>query len=268
MATPASDVYSVGVVAFEMLTGELPFTAETPVGVAMRHIHDPASAPSKRGPDLPRGRRHRPAGPGQGSDPSLALRRRLGPGDDDWRAAAAAPAARGPGRAGADAKEPDAHRSWFIDRRRPGGLAMDRAWHAGPVAAQPVTVPAIYRRRGITGGSVEPTVNGESSWRRPFRTIAHRAGPRLLGQQTCRPLRPSPRREVVVPNLYGQTIGGAMSAILPLGLRITQDQPLYSSVPLNAVAAQDPPQGPLSPGTAIRVSLSRGPSTFPAADQP
>src|SRR5215207_8046269 len=46
MATPASDVYSAGVVAFEMLTGELPFAAETPVGVAMRHVHDPAPRPS------------------------------------------------------------------------------------------------------------------------------------------------------------------------------------------------------------------------------
>ncbi len=53
MATPASDVYSVGVVAFEMLTGELPFAAETPVGVAMRHVHDPAPRPSHVVPGLP-----------------------------------------------------------------------------------------------------------------------------------------------------------------------------------------------------------------------
>ena len=53
MATPASDVYSAGVVAFEMLTGELPFAAETPVGVAMRHVHDPAPRPSHVVPGLP-----------------------------------------------------------------------------------------------------------------------------------------------------------------------------------------------------------------------
>src|SRR5688500_12203364 len=53
MATPASDVYSAGVVAFEMLTGELPFAAETPVGVAMRHVHDPAPRPTQVVPGLP-----------------------------------------------------------------------------------------------------------------------------------------------------------------------------------------------------------------------
>jgi len=53
MATPASDIYSLAVVAFEMLTGDLPFDADTAVGVAMRHIHEPPSAPSSVNSDIP-----------------------------------------------------------------------------------------------------------------------------------------------------------------------------------------------------------------------
>ncbi len=52
-AAPASDVYAAGVVAFEMLTGRLPFDADNPVGVAMRHIHEPPPAPSDLLPSIP-----------------------------------------------------------------------------------------------------------------------------------------------------------------------------------------------------------------------
>jgi hypothetical protein len=37
----ASDIYSLGVLFFEMLAGEPPFTAETPIGLGMKHIYEP-----------------------------------------------------------------------------------------------------------------------------------------------------------------------------------------------------------------------------------
>ncbi|MFT4288763.1 protein kinase domain-containing protein [Nocardioides sp.] len=39
--TPASDVYGLGVVAFECLAGRRPFEKETPVATALAHLHDP-----------------------------------------------------------------------------------------------------------------------------------------------------------------------------------------------------------------------------------
>jgi len=47
------DIYSLGVVLFQALTGELPYKADTPMGVAMAHIIEPVPSLLERSPDLP-----------------------------------------------------------------------------------------------------------------------------------------------------------------------------------------------------------------------
>jgi Protein kinase domain len=51
--TAKSDMYSLGLVAYELLTGQLPYTATTAMGWAAAHLRDPATPVGTRRPDLP-----------------------------------------------------------------------------------------------------------------------------------------------------------------------------------------------------------------------
>lgn len=50
-----SDIYSLGVVMYEMITGRTPYDGETPVAVAIQHINGGAPRPSSINPSIPKG---------------------------------------------------------------------------------------------------------------------------------------------------------------------------------------------------------------------
>jgi len=49
----SSDIYSMGVVLYEMVTGKMPFDGENPVAIALKHVHEFPTKPGELNPDIP-----------------------------------------------------------------------------------------------------------------------------------------------------------------------------------------------------------------------
>ena len=135
-ATPASDVYSLGVVAFECLAGRRPFAADTAVATALAHLREPV-------PDLP------------GSVPAdlaAVVRRSLAklPQDRFADGAALAAALRDPATAAAAVTPPVEHdHTQLLPGVAPGVLPAEPTPVPGPVAGHLPHPPPARRRNTL-----------------------------------------------------------------------------------------------------------------------
>src|SRR6185295_10981835 len=48
-----TDIYAMGVMLFQMITGQMPYSAETPMGIILKHMNNPVPSASELNPALP-----------------------------------------------------------------------------------------------------------------------------------------------------------------------------------------------------------------------
>jgi serine/threonine-protein kinase len=224
-ADPRTDLYATGTVLYELLTGEVPFTGETSMAIAWRHLRERVPPPSRANPGVP-----------------VSLDRVVlnsTERDRDRRTADAA-AMR------ADLQRADAE----LAPATPIAELASAVTPADEVPADRLSTVTIPR-------TLSPKERRKQRLSRAFRFISLLAVLGLLGWATWTFVIPHP---TTVPDMLGDPLATAEAEAEEAGLDLVLQQEFNSDVPNGAVISQS-----MAPGTeaergdSLTVVLSQGP---------
>jgi tRNA A-37 threonylcarbamoyl transferase component Bud32 len=247
---PPSDVYSTGVMLYEMLTGALPFTGDSPVALAIRHLSDDVPAPSRTNPDIPshlddvvlRATAKRPEDRfADGDEMAAALRGEPAPTAVMGAAAGAAGAA-----AAAGVTQPITP----VDRTPAGGGTAP--W-SNPLIRRGAPILLIGLALVAAALVIMTVLGREDTGARPHRSPpAHRTTP------TATP--PPAPAEVTVPDgLVGNDVHDAAEILKEVGLK-PETEAVESNEPKDVVVDTNPAEGASVPEeSVVTLSVSQGP---------
>jgi serine/threonine-protein kinase len=252
IADVKSDIYSLGIVLFEMLTGKKPYEGETPIQIAYRHVHDRVPAPSTINPSITK-------------DLDLLVLRATAPD---------------PGLRYQSAGE-------FHDSIRKSLLFLDPAEQQ---LSLPLGIPEELRRPKRTEKISTRTKSNRSKNVEQGERKSEMTNPRVsntaeLRRRTSKRVRRNrwiaiaiagalglagwyqifgPGSQIVIPSVVGATKSQAQKTMEPFGIRVKVTKERFDElVPKGKVITMVPPAGTrVAEGEAISLELSKGPERY------
>jgi eukaryotic-like serine/threonine-protein kinase len=232
-ADPRTDLYATGIVLYELLTGQVPFTGETSVAIAYKHLRERVPPPSTVNPAVP-----------------VALDRVV---------------------LNATAREQDRRTSVARDMRHDLRRAADGLPAATPLAelAGSVTpadeVPADRLSTVTIPRTLSPKARRRRRLSRAWRWVSLIAVLAVVGWAMWTFVIP---HRTTVPDVLGDSLRTAQQEAEAAGLEVVvASEEFNSDVPANQIISQSlRPGTDAEEGSAIRVVLSRGPDLRPVPE--
>ncbi|POB09228.1 MAG: serine/threonine-protein kinase [Sulfobacillus thermosulfidooxidans] len=272
---PQSDLYSLGIVLFEMLTGKLPFEADSPIGVAIKHLQDTAPDVTLFRSDVPEPvakivRRALSKDPAERYQSAQAMRqdiqRALHP-EEHLPEPVPSPVPQTP-------KPAKKKRRWvpwavagaIVVALLGGGILAFEHWIYSPVVTLPnVKGQSLGRAKaqlGRLGLTVSVTGKAPSS-HLPKNYVLDEippAGTQIKAGQNVEVVVSTGPQQVTVPDLKGQDVFQAVQNLKTENLKAIIHH-VKSNSPQGEVVRQSPaPNASLAEGQAVTLWVSKGPA--------